>query len=82
MMGLPARAHPVVVRHVRSRFSLQQSSYPLPVAIPASGMPSPLCPDGYRYVHDSMKDMIISGGENVYPSCTEIDRGVQVASPW
>ena len=24
--------------------------------------------DGYVYVHDRVKDMIVSGGENVYPA--------------
>ncbi|MEZ5998715.1 MAG: fatty acid--CoA ligase [Hyphomonas sp.] len=28
-------------------------------------------PDGYVYVHDRIKDMIISGGENVYPAEVE-----------
>jgi fatty-acyl-CoA synthase len=27
--------------------------------------------DGYLYIHDRMKDMIISGGENVYPAEVE-----------
>jgi acyl-CoA synthetase (AMP-forming)/AMP-acid ligase II len=27
--------------------------------------------DGYLYLHDRMKDMIISGGENVYPAEVE-----------
>ena len=27
--------------------------------------------DGYLYIHDRVKDMIISGGENVYPAETE-----------
>jgi fatty-acyl-CoA synthase len=27
--------------------------------------------DGYVYIHDRMKDMIISGGENVYPAEVE-----------
>ncbi|HLI25042.1 MAG TPA: AMP-binding protein, partial [Acidimicrobiales bacterium] len=28
-------------------------------------------PDGYLYIHDRIKDMIISGGENVYPAEVE-----------
>jgi acyl-CoA synthetase (AMP-forming)/AMP-acid ligase II len=27
--------------------------------------------DGYLYIHDRVKDMIISGGENVYPAEVE-----------
>ncbi|MFX7776708.1 fatty-acid--CoA ligase, partial [Acinetobacter baumannii] len=27
--------------------------------------------DGYVYIHDRMKDMIISGGENIYPAEVE-----------
>ena len=27
--------------------------------------------DGYLYIHDRMKDMIITGGENVYPAEVE-----------
>jgi long-chain acyl-CoA synthetase len=28
-------------------------------------------PEGYLYIHDRIKDMIISGGENVYPADVE-----------
>ena len=28
-------------------------------------------PDGFLYLHDRLKDMIVSGGENVYPPKSE-----------
>ena len=34
--------------------------------------------DGYLYIHDRVKDMIISGGENIYPA--EIENVPHVAS--
>ncbi len=36
-----------------------------------SGDAGYLDPDGYVYIHDRVKDMIVSGGENVYPAEVE-----------
>src|SRR6188472_2698681 len=33
-----------------------------------TGSPAVQDPDGFVYIHDRIKDMIISGGENVYPA--------------
>ena len=35
--------------------------------------------DGYLYIHDRIKDMIVSGGENVYPA--EVENCLLYTSP-
>ena len=37
----------------------------------APEMPATWTADGYLYIHDRIKDMIISGGENIYPAQVE-----------
>ena len=36
--------------------------------------------DGYFFVHDRKKNMIISGGENIYPA--EVERVLHAKPPW
>src|SRR3546814_6144257 len=40
-------------------------------ALPISGDAGYMDEDGYLYIHDRVKDMIITGGENVYPAEVE-----------
>ena len=37
--------------------------------------------DGYLYIHDRVKDMIVSGGENIYPAEIENALMKHPASP-